>query len=152
MTIFYADSEPLSKYSPVTFHLSPATRILDENPVVIWANPTPSLGKIRTVTSTCKKKTVIPTLKYTLQGKTLPINPKLYPCPSMKTKYMYKKMWLELQCKCLISQCFDLHCYEAKYVLHLPACHSLHACEIEILWLLLTYMYINKAKPSITLK
>jgi len=33
MTIFYSDVEPLSKYSPVTLHLSPATRILNENPV-----------------------------------------------------------------------------------------------------------------------
>ena len=30
--VFYSDVEPLSKYSPVMFHLSPATRILDENP------------------------------------------------------------------------------------------------------------------------
>ena len=34
MTILYSDVEPLSKYSPVTLHLSPATRILNENPVV----------------------------------------------------------------------------------------------------------------------
>ena len=34
MNIFYsADEEPLSKYSPVMLHLSPATRILNENPV-----------------------------------------------------------------------------------------------------------------------
>ena len=33
MTIFYSDVEPLSKYFPVPLHLSPATRILDENPV-----------------------------------------------------------------------------------------------------------------------
>ena len=32
MTIFYSDVEPLSKYSPVTSHFSPATRILNENP------------------------------------------------------------------------------------------------------------------------
>lgn len=33
MTIFYLDVEPLSKYSTVTLHLvSPATRILNENP------------------------------------------------------------------------------------------------------------------------
>ena len=31
LTIFYSDVEPLSKYSPVTLHLSPATRILNEN-------------------------------------------------------------------------------------------------------------------------
>ena len=29
---FYSDMKPLSKYSPVTLHLSPATRILSENP------------------------------------------------------------------------------------------------------------------------
>ena len=34
MTILYSDVEPLSKYSPVMLHLSPATRILNENPVV----------------------------------------------------------------------------------------------------------------------
>ena len=32
MTIFYSDVEPLSEYSPVILHLSPATRILNENP------------------------------------------------------------------------------------------------------------------------
>ena len=32
MTIFCSDMEPLSKYSPVTLHLSPATRILSKNP------------------------------------------------------------------------------------------------------------------------
>ena len=32
MTIFYSDMEPLSKYSPVMLHLSPTTRILNENP------------------------------------------------------------------------------------------------------------------------
>ena len=32
MTIFYSEVEPLSKYYPVTLHLSPATRILNENP------------------------------------------------------------------------------------------------------------------------
>ena len=31
-TIFYSDMEPLSKYSPVTLHLSPASRVLSENP------------------------------------------------------------------------------------------------------------------------
>jgi len=34
MTIFYSDVEPLSKYSPVTLHLSSAARILNENPGV----------------------------------------------------------------------------------------------------------------------
>ena len=29
----FTDVEPFSKYSPVTLHLSPATRILNENPV-----------------------------------------------------------------------------------------------------------------------
>ena len=33
MNVFYSDVEPLSKSSPVTLHLSPATRILKENPV-----------------------------------------------------------------------------------------------------------------------
>ena len=32
MTIFYSDVKSLSKYSPVTFHLSPAVTILNENP------------------------------------------------------------------------------------------------------------------------
>ena len=32
MTIFYSDVETLSQYSPVKLHLSPATRILSENP------------------------------------------------------------------------------------------------------------------------
>ena len=36
MTIFYSDTEPLSKYSPVTLHLSPVTRILGENPDLIY--------------------------------------------------------------------------------------------------------------------
>ena len=31
MTIFYSDVEPVSEYSPVMLHLSPATRILNEN-------------------------------------------------------------------------------------------------------------------------
>ena len=31
MTILYLDVEPPSKYSPVTLHVSPATRILNEN-------------------------------------------------------------------------------------------------------------------------
>ena len=32
MTIFLSDEEPLSKYYSVTLHLSPTTRILNENP------------------------------------------------------------------------------------------------------------------------
>ena len=36
MTIFYSDMEPLSKYSPVTLHLSSVTRILGENPDLIY--------------------------------------------------------------------------------------------------------------------
>ena len=33
MTIFYSDMEPLSHYSPIKLlHLSPSTRILNENP------------------------------------------------------------------------------------------------------------------------
>ena len=43
MTIFYSDMEPLSQYSPVQLHLSPATRILSENPVLehpaLMSNP-----------------------------------------------------------------------------------------------------------------
>ena len=35
MTIFYSEVEPHSKYSPVMFHLSPPTRILNENPVYV---------------------------------------------------------------------------------------------------------------------
>ena len=35
MTISYSDVELLSKYSPVMLNLSPATRILSENPVCI---------------------------------------------------------------------------------------------------------------------
>ena len=31
MTIFYSDVEPLSKYSHVMLHLSPATRIFNKN-------------------------------------------------------------------------------------------------------------------------
>ena len=36
VTIFYSDEEPLSKYSLVTFRLSPPTRILNENPVSFY--------------------------------------------------------------------------------------------------------------------
>ena len=39
MTIFDSDVEPLSKYSPVMLHLSPATRILNENPEWFKADP-----------------------------------------------------------------------------------------------------------------
>ena len=34
MTIFYSDTKPLLKYSPVTLHISAATRILNESPVM----------------------------------------------------------------------------------------------------------------------
>ena len=34
MTIFYSDTKPLLKYSPVRLHISAATRILNENPVM----------------------------------------------------------------------------------------------------------------------
>ena len=34
LTIFFSDMEPLSHYSPVLLHLSPAARILTENPEV----------------------------------------------------------------------------------------------------------------------
>ena len=34
MTVYYLNTEPLSIYSSVMLHLSPATRILSENPVV----------------------------------------------------------------------------------------------------------------------
>ena len=33
MIIFHSHKKPLSKYCPVTLHLSPAIRILNENPV-----------------------------------------------------------------------------------------------------------------------
>ena len=36
MTIFSSDVE--KKYSPATLHLSPATRILNENPVTLFLN------------------------------------------------------------------------------------------------------------------
>ena len=35
LTILLLDVEPFTKYSPVTLHLSPATRILNENPAII---------------------------------------------------------------------------------------------------------------------
>ena len=34
MTIFYSDTKPLLKYSPVMLHISAATRILNESPVM----------------------------------------------------------------------------------------------------------------------
>ena len=34
MTIFHSDVEPLSEYFSVTLHLSPATRVLNENVAV----------------------------------------------------------------------------------------------------------------------
>ena len=46
MTILYSDVEPLSKYSPVTLHLSPATRILNENPGK-WINNTIKSNSVR---------------------------------------------------------------------------------------------------------
>ena len=39
MNICYSDIEPLSQYSPLTLHLFPATRILNENPLkgtLLW--------------------------------------------------------------------------------------------------------------------
>ena len=37
MTILYPDVEPLSKHSSVMLHLSPTTRILNENPETwVW--------------------------------------------------------------------------------------------------------------------
>ena len=41
MTFFYSDMEPHSQYSPGNLHLSPATRILSENPAKIrtFLNP-----------------------------------------------------------------------------------------------------------------
>lgn len=44
MTNFYLDVEPLSNYSPVTLHLSPATRILNENPTNEYPSPPLSLN------------------------------------------------------------------------------------------------------------
>ena len=35
VNIFYSDEEPLSKYSPVMLHVSPATRILNNNPALL---------------------------------------------------------------------------------------------------------------------
>ena len=34
MTVFCSDTKPLLKYSPVTLHISAATRILNESPVM----------------------------------------------------------------------------------------------------------------------
>ena len=39
MTILHLDVEPFTKYSPVTLHLSPATRILNENLAIIIIVP-----------------------------------------------------------------------------------------------------------------
>ena len=45
MTSFYSDMQPapgwwtLSKYSPITLHLSPSTRILNENPTKEYSSP-----------------------------------------------------------------------------------------------------------------
>ena len=39
MTILRLDLEPFTKYSPVTLHLSPATRILNENLAIIIIVP-----------------------------------------------------------------------------------------------------------------
>ena len=36
LTIYNSDMKPLSKYSPVMLHLSPATRILSKNPELIF--------------------------------------------------------------------------------------------------------------------
>ena len=46
MIIFYSDKEPLSKYCPVMLHISPAIRILNENPVdkVFFLFPSPPFG------------------------------------------------------------------------------------------------------------
>ena len=53
VTIFYSDEEPLSKYSLVTFRLSPPTRILNENPVSFYF---PQLRtKLATVTSSASQ-------------------------------------------------------------------------------------------------
>ena len=42
MTILRLDVEPFTKYSPVMLHLSPATRILNENPAIILIVPSNS--------------------------------------------------------------------------------------------------------------
>ena len=39
MTILHSDVEPFTKYSPVTLHLSPATRIVNENHAIIIIIP-----------------------------------------------------------------------------------------------------------------
>ena len=55
LIFFFSDVEPLSKCSPVTLHLSPATRILNENPAnvfLIWsmlAGCTELAGEIKPV-------------------------------------------------------------------------------------------------------
>ena len=40
MATFYSDVKPLSNYSPVMLHLSPATRIRNENPGSEWSRIT----------------------------------------------------------------------------------------------------------------
>ena len=45
MTILHLDVEPFTKYSSVTLHLSPATRIVNENHAIIIIIP----GKKRTM-------------------------------------------------------------------------------------------------------
>ena len=39
MTILHLDVEPFTKYSSVTLHLSPATRIVNENHAIIIIIP-----------------------------------------------------------------------------------------------------------------
>ena len=64
MTIFYSDWEPLLKYSPVTLHISAATRILNENPVMYshWPGllypwpPYHIVGDIKEQTDCCSER------------------------------------------------------------------------------------------------
>ena len=58
MTTFYSDVEPFSKYSPVMLHLSPATRILNENPAMSHEQLQP-LFKVMVLMRPCQGK--IPT-------------------------------------------------------------------------------------------
>ena len=46
MNICYSDMEPHSQYSPLTLHLFPATRILNENPAQRDTNMESPLTKI----------------------------------------------------------------------------------------------------------
>ena len=48
MTIFYSEEEPHSKCSPVTLHLSPATRIINENPDNYYVNKSELLTRFWT--------------------------------------------------------------------------------------------------------